>query len=117
MFEGFRHHDQRAIRRRGKGLAREVVGRRPQPAGGDDDVGPLDRAAEDVDGRLQLVADGGMIEDADTQLAQSLAEPLRVGVEELSAGDFVANGENLGVHVGTAGSGHDSQSVNSTWRG
>ena len=98
MFEGFRHHHQRPIDGRGKGLAGEVVGRRPQPAGGNNDVRPLDRAAEDVDARLQLVADGGVIEDADTQLAQSLAEPLRVGVEKLSAGDFVANGEDLGVH-------------------
>ena len=97
MLKGFRHHHQRAIGRRRQGLAREVVGSRPQPAGGDDDVGPLDRTAENVDARLQLVADGRVIQHADTQLTQSLAEPLRVGVEKLPARDFVANGEDLGV--------------------
>ena len=98
VFEGFRHHDERAIGRRGERLAGEIVGRRPQAAGRDDDVGPPDRAAEDVDAGLQLVADGRVIQYADAQLAQSLAEPLRVGVEELSARDFVANGEDLGIH-------------------
>ena len=39
-----------------------------------------------------------MIEHADAQLVQPLAEPLRVGVEQLPAGDFVADGEDLGVH-------------------
>ena len=102
---------------RGEGLAGKVVGRRPQPAGGDDDIGPLDGAAEDVDARLQLVADGGVIEDADAQLAQSLAEPLRVGVEELSAGDFVANGEDLGVHRRRAWSRHRRAETVNAWRG
>ena len=98
VFKGLWHHDQRAVRRCGECLAGEIVGRRPQPAGRNDDVGPLDRAAKDVDAGLQFVADGRMIEHADTRLAESLAEPLRIGVEELSAGDFVANGEDLGVH-------------------
>ncbi len=99
MFHRFRHHQQRAIRRRRERLAGKIVGRRPQPAGRDDDIGPLDRAAKDLHAGLQFVAHGGVIKDADTQLTQSLAEPLRVGVEELSAGDFIADGENLGVHL------------------
>ncbi len=76
VLEGLRNHDQGAIGRCGQGLARKVVGRGAQPAGGNDKVGPLDRAAEDVDARRQLVADGRVIHDANTQLTQSLAEPL-----------------------------------------
>ena len=36
---------------------------------------------------------------ADAQLLQPLAEPLGVRVERLAAGDFVADGEDFGVHV------------------
>ena len=97
VLQGLGHEKQGAPGRRGQRLAGEVVGRRPQPAGGDDKVRPLERQAEDVNARLQLVADRRVVQDADTQLAQALAEPLRVGVEELSAGDFVADSKDLGV--------------------
>ena len=46
-------------------------------------------------------------EHADAQFLQPLAEPLGVGVESLTAGDFVTDGEDFGVHqaiVAPAGS-------------
>src|SRR5208337_3806944 len=98
MIEGVRRQNQVTIYGRGKRFASEIVSCRSQAAGRDDDVGPLDRALKDVNARLQLVAHGGVIQNTDAQLAKSLAEPLRVGIEELPAGDFVANGEDLSVH-------------------
>ena len=52
----------------------------------------------DGDARLQFVADGRVVEYADAQLLQPLAEPLGVGVEKSAAGDLVADGEDFGDH-------------------
>ena len=55
VLQGFRHEHQRPIGRRGQGLAGQIVGRGAQPAGGHDDVGPLDRPAKDV-GRTAAIS-------------------------------------------------------------
>jgi hypothetical protein len=39
-----------------------------------------------------------MKEYADAPFFQPLAEPLGIRVEQLTAGDFVTDGENFGVH-------------------
>jgi len=39
-----------------------------------------------------------MIEHTDAQFFQPLAEPLGIGVEKLTAGDFVTDGKDFGVH-------------------
>ena len=82
----------------GQRLAGQVVGRRPQSAGGHDQIGPVDRLAKNLDARLQFVADRGVKEHANAQFFQPLAEPLGIGVEQLTAGDFVTDGEDFGVH-------------------
>ena len=81
-----------------QGVARQIVGRRPQPAGGHHQVGPLDCLAEDLGTCRQLVADGRMEEHGDAQLLEPLAEPLGVRVQRLPAGDLVTDGKDFGVH-------------------
>jgi hypothetical protein len=39
-----------------------------------------------------------MIEYADAQFLEPLAEPLGIGVEKLTAGDLVADGKDFGMH-------------------
>ena len=89
---------QRAAGRLGQRLARQIVGRGAKSAGGHDHVGPGDRLAKHLDAGRQFVADRGMIEHANAQLFEPLAEPLGVRVESLAAGDFVADGDDFGVH-------------------
>ena len=89
---------QRAAGGLGQRLARQIVGRRAKSAGGQDHVGPGDRLAKHLDAGRQFVADGGMIEHADAQLLEPLAEPLGVRVERLAADDFVADGDDFGIH-------------------
>ena len=84
--------------RLGQCLAGQVIGRGTQSAGGHDQVGPINRTSKNLGARLQFVADRGVEEHADAQFFQPLAEPLRIGVERLSAGDFVTDGEDFRVH-------------------
>ena len=51
-----------------------------------------------ADARLQFVADGGVIKHPNAQFFEPPAEPLRIGVERLPAGDFVADGKNFRMH-------------------
>jgi hypothetical protein len=48
--------------------------------------------------RVDLVADGGVIEDVNAQLLEAKAEPLAVRVEKLPAGDLVPDGDDLAAH-------------------
>src|SRR5262249_51162140 len=55
----------------------------------------------DANGRyivIQIIGDRGVKADHDAQLRQALAEPLAVGVEVLTAGEFAADGKDLGFH-------------------
>ena len=96
--QGFVVHHEPAAHSVGDGLACEVVRCRTEPAGGDDDVGTFDGSTEDVGDCVELVADRGVVEDTDTHLLQSQAEPLAVRVEKLAGGDFVAEGYDFCVH-------------------
>ncbi len=89
---------QRPLGGRRQGVARQIVGRRPQPAGGHHQVGPLDCLAENLGTCRQLVADGRMEEHGDAQFLEPLAEPLGVRVQRLPAGDLVTDGKDFGVH-------------------
>ena len=85
-------------RRRGERLAREIVGRRAQPAGDDDDVGPPHGRLKRRDVVGQVVADRRVKRDLDAALGEPLGQPLAVGVEPLTGGQLVADGDDF-VHA------------------
>ena len=82
----------------GQRVARQIVGRRSQAAGRHHQVGPVQRQAENLDVGRQVVGDRRVIEDANAQFSQPLAEPLTVGVQPLAAGQFVADGDDFSYH-------------------
>ena len=82
----------------GQRVARQIVGRRSQPAGGDDDVDALDGAAKRVGQRIEFIADRRVVEHAIADRFELLAEPLHIGVEDPAADDFVADREDFCVH-------------------
>ena len=83
---------------RGEGLARQIVRRRAQPAGGHDNVRPINRVAERGHIVFQVVAHRRMKRDRNAQLAQPLAEPLAIRVEPLAARELVANRNDFSGH-------------------
>ena len=86
-------------RHRGQRFAREIVGRRPQAAGGDDDVDPPHGRLKRRDVVGQVVADGRVKRDLDAALGEPLGQPLAVGVEPLAGRQLVADGDDLGTHA------------------
>ena len=82
----------------GQHLARQVVLRRAEAAGGDDEAGPLRGDAEGVDVGVEVVGDGGVPADGDADLGEPPAEPLAVGVEVLAAGQLAADGDDFALH-------------------
>ena len=79
-------------------LAGQVVLRRAEAAGGEDQAGPPRGDAEGGDVVVEVVGDGGVPADGDADLGQPPAEPLAVGVEVLAAGQLAADGEDFGFH-------------------
>ena len=80
-------------------LARQVVLRRPQPAGADDEIRALCREGEHGDVVGHVVGNGGVERDRDADLRQPAAQPLAVGVEVLPAGQFGTNRDDFDFHV------------------
>ena len=66
MFERVGRHHQWPIDGCREGFACEVVGSRTQAASGNHKLGTRDRTAKNVDRRLQLITDGGVIENSDS---------------------------------------------------
>ncbi len=75
VLQGLRITFQLPARSLGQCVARQIVGRWAQPAGGYHDIGPIDRPAKNVHTRLQFVTHRGMIQHPNAQFFQSPAEP------------------------------------------
>src|SRR5262249_28505457 len=93
-----------------QGLAGEVVLRRAEAAGGQDEAGTA-RGDSEGDGIVvQIVADRGVPADGNADLRQPAAEPLAVRVEVLPAGQLAANGDDFRFH-GKVGPGSRGKGV------
>ncbi len=88
------------VRRGGDGVARQVIGRGAQSAGGNYQIGPFGRMTKHFDVRRQIVGHGRVVDRLHPQLAQARAKPLAVRIEPLPAGEFVADGDDFSVHAG-----------------
>ena len=82
----------------GQRLARQVVLRRAEAAGGQDQRRRGPRRCGSLDVGVEVVGDGGVPADGDADLGEAPAEPLAVGVEVLPAGQFAADGDDFGFH-------------------
>jgi hypothetical protein len=80
----------------GDRLAREVVGRRPEPARRDDEVSSPERVAHGVAHRLEVVRQGHDPEDADPCRRERPRVLARIRVDRLADGDLAADGQQLG---------------------
>ena len=82
----------------GEGFARQVILRRAQAAGDDDQIGSLGRGPEDRDMVRQRVAQCGVQADRDSQIRKLAAEPLAVGIERLTAHQLAADRDDFSPH-------------------
>ena len=88
-------------------FARQVVLRRAEAAGADDDVGALARAADGLGQSIEVVADDGLEVDVDAERRQPGRDEGGVGIDDLAEQDLGADGEYLGLH---------GRSVTGGWR-
>src|SRR5262249_30441880 len=65
----------------------------------------------DGDVVLQIIRDGGVEGDRYADLGEPAAEPLRVGVQALAAGELAADGDDLGLHGDTRAAQTNRQSA------
>ena len=86
--------------RLGQHLARQIIERRPQPAGDDDEPGPLTGDADRLEIVGQVVGDGRVPADRDADLRELQAEPLAVGIEVLAGRQLGADGDDFCLHGG-----------------
>ena len=84
LLQGLGIRDDLAIGDACHGLASEVVLRGPDAAGGDDDVGAFQCAVEDGGHAVEVVANGGLVEEVDAVLGEPLRYPRSVGVDYLA---------------------------------
>ena len=83
----------------GDGLLREIVARGAEAARGDDHVGALLRAADDLLEPAGIVAHDGLPEDVDAELAQQARNVGGVGVDRLAEQQLGADGDNFSIHI------------------
>ena len=96
--------DQLAAREPGDHLRRQIVGRRAEPAAGDDQVGAL--GGKEPQRRLEVagaVSDAEDVGDLHAQLAEPLRDPRTVSVahpagQDLGAGDDDPGPNRVGAH-------------------
>ena len=81
----------------GDDLPGEVVPGRPEPAAGDDQVGPVQGPADDVLHASGVVAHDGLEEEVDPQVGQALGHPRGVGIDDLAQQQFRPNGDDFSV--------------------
>ena len=91
---------RRLLERPGDRFAGEVVLGRPEPAGADDEVAPLDRPADGRRRPAEVVPDGGHVEEIDAQARQPPGQVGGIRVHDLAQQQLGANGEQLSAHLG-----------------
>ncbi len=87
---------RRLAARRGDRLAGQVVRRRAQPAGRDDEVGPAEAGRERVGHLVEVVGQGGQPGDPDAQPGQGAGQLPGVRVARLADGQLAADAQQLG---------------------
>jgi hypothetical protein len=86
------------LRGRCECLTRQVVSSGAEATCGDDDISPTDGISEGRHISFKVIADGGVKCHRHADFTEPLAEPLRVRIESLAAGQLVAYGNDLGTH-------------------
>ena len=94
---------ERAPRGRGGGLPREVVGGRPEPAGGDHHVGAGERLAERGLEEREVVGQRGARRDLDPGVEEPLGEPERVRLGAQRPEQLAADRQELRLHAPATG--------------
>ena len=90
-FERDAHH-------RGERLARDVVLRRPEAAARDHRVAARKADADALDHALEVVADLGLKMRVDADERQLLADPARIGVDDLAEQQLGADRDDFAAH-------------------
>ena len=98
MAQRFFVQHQIDARRLGQGVTGQVVMRRTEPAGGNHQSGALHGDAQGGNVVVEIVCDGGVEPDRDTQLRKPPRQPLAVRVQVLSAGHLTADREDFRFH-------------------
>ena len=73
---------------RRKGLLGQIVERRPEAAGGDDDVRTVARGLDDMAQTGRVVADNRLVKYVDAQLGKTLRDQLRIRVHDVAEQDL-----------------------------
>ena len=99
-------HRRRLADEPGDRLPRQVVGRRPEPAGRDDELGALERLAERRSHRVEVVGQRRDPADDDAPACQVARQIARVRVSRLADRELGPDREQLGgpdrLHGGAA---------------
>ena len=83
---------------RRKGLLGQIVERRPEAAGGDDDVRTVARGLDDMAQTGRVVADDRLIKYVDAQLGKALRDQLRIRVYDVAEQDLRSDCNKFCVH-------------------
>jgi hypothetical protein len=81
-------------------LSGQIVGSGTESAGRNNEIDSIHGNLENTDHFWEIIDYGGVIEYRNADPFQFTAQPLRVGVEDFSIGDFVADCNNFCVHFG-----------------
>ena len=74
---------------------REIIGRRPQTAGGDDATGSLQRLTHGVGDFVLIIGDRGAAGNWHADLAERTREEDRIGIDGRAQEKFVTDGDDL----------------------
>ena len=104
--EGRLVEDEGTIDERGQSGAGQVIECWTESAGDDHDVRTVDGNSQAGDVGIKVVGDARVVAGRDAKVTEFLAEPLGVGVQLCSGGDFGSDGDDFGEHgLGRLGGG------------
>ncbi|MPM55553.1 hypothetical protein SDC9_102350 [bioreactor metagenome] len=92
-------HDQPAPEILRDGLLGQVIICRPQPTGGDDDVGAFLRNFKTVFQTVGIITHDGLVVYVDPDRGQFLRDELRIGIDDISEQQFGSYSDDFSIHT------------------